>query len=531
MSNAFNRLFRWLPVAVAALSGWRRHLAAATFGLLGAAALPPFNLAPLLIVAFGGLLWLSRGCRSGGEAFGTGWSFGFGFHLLGLYWISNALFTDLKSFWWLVPPAFLGFPAAFGLFTGGALLAVHHFGREGGGRVLALAVAWTVAEWLRGHILTGFPWNLIGYSWAGGFPGGSAVLQIASVTGIYGLSLLTVVAATLPALAGPGLRGLAPIAVASALVALPGAWGGHRLDAGSAATAGHRLRIVQPAIPQTMKWNKAVEEANFQHLLLLSAGPGADKVSAVIWPEAAATFLLARDAPHRMAMAAVAPPHGLVIAGSVRAEAGAGGARQFWNSLLALDGSGEIVATYDKFHLVPFGEYVPLRGILPIPAIAAEEDFSVGPGPVTLDLPGLPPASPLICYEAIFPDEVTDPARRPAWLLNVTNDAWFGDSAGPYQHFASVRVRAVEEGLPLVRAANNGISAVVDPLGRVTARLGLDEMGVFDAELPQPLSPTLYAKAGDAIFFGLLLLALPFGFRLRYGCRDPRSWAAPPAGG
>jgi len=513
---------------LAALTGWRRNLCAAMLGLLAALALPPFDLVPLLVIAFSGLLWLSEGCRRGREAFVLGWSFGFGFFLLGLYWISSALFTDIAAFWWLVPPALLGFPTGCGISTGLALLLVHAAGRRGpewggsawggAGRVVALAVAWTAAEWLRGHLLTGFPWNLVGYAWAGWFPGGTAMLQTTSVTGIYGLSLLTVLAAALPALAIalPGFWRAVPVAGAVLLITVPVELGQYRLATTPVGTVpGVRLRLVQPSIPQTMKWDAKAAEANFQLLLSLSAGPGAGRITDVVWPEAAATYLLSRDAPHRAAMAAVAPKGGLIITGSVRANDGPAPVQEFWNSLLALNGSGDIVGRYDKFHLVPFGEYVPLRGLVPIPAIAANVDFNVGPGPRTIDLPGLPPASPLICYEAIFPGEVADPAHRPSWLLNVTNDAWFGDSAGPYQHFANVRTRAVEEGLPLVRSANNGISAVVDPLGRVAALLDLDRIGVLDAELPAPLPPTPYARAGDGILAAILLLLLPFGFRWR----------------
>jgi apolipoprotein N-acyltransferase len=215
----------------------------------------------------------------------------------------------------------------------------------------------------------------------------------------------------------------------------------------------------------------------------------------------------------REALASATPPGGLLITGAPRARRDVAGQLQLWNSLFAIDRTGAIVATYDKHHLVPFGEYVPFRplfGTLVAPAGAI--DFSAGPGPQTIALPGLPPASPLICYEAIFPGEVADSAQRPSWLLNISNDAWFGISAGPHQHFAAARFRSVEEGLPLVRSTNDGITAVVDPYGRIVALLALGRTGFVDAALPVALSPTLYARAGDFVplSFGVMILLAVF---------------------
>ena len=267
----------------------------------------------------------------------------------------------------------------------------------------------------------------------------------------------------------------------------------------------------------------AARESNFRRLLSLSAGPGADRITDIVWPEAAATFFLNRDPARRAAIATVVPRGGLVLTGALRTDPPPDPPHQVWNSFAAIDGTGEIRGTYDKFHLVPFGEYVPFRGLLPIEKITAGNvDFSAGPGPRTLDLPGLPPVGVLICYEVIFPGAVVDPAHRPAWLVNITNDAWYGFSSGPFQHFATARIRAVEEGLPLVRAANNGISGVIDPYGRIVGRLGLDDIGVVDADLPAALAdPPLYARQGDRILLvmGFICVALlwrvPFTKRLR----------------
>lgn len=517
----------------AGLAGWRRYGFALFLGVVAAAALSPVDMVPLLVVAFGGLVWLMDGSASRRDAALLGWSFGFGFFVAGLYWVAAALFVDIAQFWWLVPFAVLGLPAGLGIFTALAVLAAHEmsrrFGLLGSGRILALAACWAAAEWLRGHVLTGFPWNLVGYAWAGGFPGALAVLQLSALVGIYGLSLVTVLAAALPARLGDLDRGRfwAPV-VAVLLIALPAAGGAWRLAGAQRDTVpGVTLRLVQPSIAQTLKNDPAAERQNFELLLKLSGSAGADKVTTVIWPEAAAPPLLERLPDVRQLMAEIVPPGGLLITGAERAEPVQGWPPQhFWNSVVALDDRGEIVATYDKAHLVPFGEYVPLRGVLPMDKIAPSVgDFTAGPGPRTLKLAGLPPVSPLICYEAIFPGAVIDPAQRPAWLLNVTNDAWYGFTSGPFQHLAIARVRAVEEGLPLVRAANNGVSAVIDPYGRLIAKLNLDSIGVVDSPLPRALGPTAYQAIRDDAFFGstLLLLALAAFLSRTHGRSRSRS--------
>lgn len=501
-----------VAMRLAELQGLRRHGIAFLLGALAAAALPPVDLTPVLIISFSGLVWLLDGAHGRREAFGVGWSFGFGFFVAGLYWIAASLFVDIASFWWLLPFAVMGVPAGLAIFTGLASLAAFVLCRwmrwRGVARVLALAVLWAGAEWLRGHVLSGLPWNLVGYAWSGGFPGSIAMLQTTSLVGIYGLSLLTVTIAMLPATFGDfGGRRWPPLIAAGLVLALCGGFGAARLSAGTPALVpGIELRLVQPSIPENLKAGPSERVANFRRQLALSAEPAQKLLSAVIWPESGAPALLDRDPAGLAAIAAGAPPGGLVLAGSVRADPPPGPIEHLWNDLVAIDHDGRIVANYDKAHLVPFGEYVPLRRLLPIDKITpGTMDFSTGPGPVTLRLPGLPPVSPLICYEVIFPHAVIDPGDRPQWLLTITNDAWFGFTSGPFQHFDIARVRAVEEGLPLVRVANNGISGLVDPYGRVMKRLDLDAVGAIDVPLPRALPPTLYERMGDTFF----LLALP----------------------
>jgi apolipoprotein N-acyltransferase len=519
------RLARWLAETV----GWRRYGLAFLLGICATAALPPVDLTPLVLVAFTGLIWLDDGSVGPWGSFRLGYAFGFGFFISGLYWIAAALFVDIASFWWLVPVAAAGLPAAFAIYIGAALLAtnlaVRHLRLPAAARIFAFAVAWTAAEWVRGHAFTGLPWNLIGYAWSGGFPGAILMLQSVAVIGIYGLSFLTVLAASLPALLGSTSltplslgRRCAPAIAAGLLVAVPSLLGAIRLAAMPTVETGLFLRVVQPSIPQTMKWEPAAAQRNFRLLLDLSSAPTTQKLAAILWPEAATPFLLGRDGYHRREMAAVASGHGFVITGAVRANSPPDPVTQVWNSIEAVGTNAEIVARYDKAHLVPFGEYVPLRNVLPLQKITPGNlDYSAGPGPKTIALPGLPPFAPLICYEVIFPGAIIDEHDRPAWMLNVTNDAWYGRSSGPYQHFAIARTRAVEEGLPLVRVANNGVSGIVDEVGRVVARIDLDSVGYADLALPAvTVAPTPYARFGDWLVLALLCLGLiPVAFRLR----------------
>jgi apolipoprotein N-acyltransferase len=504
---------------LAALSGWRRYALAFVLGALLAGALPPFDLAPLVVVAFPGLLWLDEGSAGPWASARLGYVFGLGFFVAGLYWIAAALFVDIGRFWWALPFAVLGLPALMAFYPAAALgatsLAALRLRVSPGARICLFAVLWSAAEWARGHWLTGLPWNLVGYAWSGGFPGAIAILQSVAWVGIYGLGFVTVLAAALPALLGtPSLQAMTqgrramPALGAALLILVPAGAGAIRLELLPPVSSGTWLRLVQPSIPETLKWDPAAAEANFQRLIELSSGPTEHKLEAVLWPEAAATFLLERDGPHRAAIAAVAPEGGYVITGALRASP-PGPPVQIWNSIEAIDRAGAIRARYDKAHLVPFGEYVPFSDVLPLAKITpGSVDLSAGPGPQTIALPGLPAFSPIICYEAIFPGAVVAAGARPTWILNVTNYAWYGRSSGPYQHFAISRTRAVEEGLPLVRVANNGISGVVDPAGRIVARTGLNDITYADVALPAALSPTLYAAAGDWIFLAMLLLGL-----------------------
>ncbi len=433
--------------------------------------------------------------------------------------------TKPDEFGWLAPIAPVALAALMALFPAAAAAATRLSRTSGVGRVLVFAAAWTLFEWVRSWAFSGFPWNLIGSVWTFS----DAMIQAGAFIGTYGLGLLTLAAAAMPAaLVGerPGDEGagLRPLVAALAVLALVGAGGSARLVlAGPSETVPDvRLRLVQPNIPQAEKWKPELRGQHFLSQLRMGSLPGDPPPTHVIWAEAAAPFFLA-ETPEALALLAEATPEkGLSIVGTLRRSL-PGEPYQIWNSLLAVTRPGAVVAAYDKSHLVPFGEYVPFRSILGLSSVAAgAADFSAGYGIATLSLPGLPEVSPLICYEVIFPAAVTDRDRPPRWLLNLTNDGWYGQSPGPYQHFASARLRAVEEGLPLVRVANTGISAIIDAHGRVIDQLPLGAQGLIDGPLPVALaSATLYGRFGNAVVFALIAVVAAAGLALgRRGSRD-----------
>lgn len=475
--------------------GWRRLWLAFAFGSAMSLTMPPFDIFPLLWICLPAVIFLLQGAASSRQAFAVGWSFAFGFLVFGLYWIAVSMFVDLAHFWWAVPLAVAGLPACFAIYYGIAAVVARKIGLSGTGGAIVFGLTWFLADYARGHLFTGFPWNLTGYAWSGVLP----VLQITSVIGIYGLTLLTSIIACLPASLDENLKSTRVVFVASLLVFVALAIGGEiRLQTTSVGPVPDvRLRLVQPNIPQSLKWRNSEREKGFQELLDLSSAESAAPPTHIFWPETASTYYLSEDAYRRQQIAARIPAAAAVITGVIRRELDENGDTHFYNSLVAVDGLGRLVAGYDKAHLVPFGEFMPWRKYLPksLKALAASDaDFTAGPGARSLRVLGLPLFSPLICYEAIFPGSVIDRDDRPDFMVNLTNDGWYGNTTGPHQHFAIARVRAIEEGLPLIRIANTGISGVVDPLGRVEKRLGLGNQGFIDSTLPKPLPPTFYGK-------------------------------------
>lgn len=495
-----------LAAGFAALAGWRRFWTAVGLGLLSATAFAPLWILPALLPAFMGLAWMAEGAAGGRGAFWLGWAFGFGHFLGGFYWVGIAMTVDLAAFWWFLPISVGGLAAGMALYPALVLWLARKSGFRGGAWILLFAALWLLAEWFRAWVLTGFPWNQLGQVWAFA----PEPLQLASLTGVWGLTLLTLLAATTPALLGRAATGRraawAGVATSWGLLLAALLFGLLRLGTapapGEAAVPGVALRLVQPSVEQTLKWKPELREQHLRLLAELTRRPGLERITHVVWPETAVPFNLAEMPDLRRSLGELLPAGALLVTGAPRLAQGEGA----FNSLYVLDGAGTIAALYDKAHLVPFGEYVPFPALLGAFAVTGG-GFTPGPGLVSLEIPGLGGASPLICYEIIFSGAVVaGDAPRPALLLNITNDAWFGRSSGPFQHFAQARLRAVEEGLPLVRAANNGISAVVDPHGRVLGRLGLDEIAFLDVVLPQPLAPApFYAKVGPLVLVPLLL--------------------------
>ena len=475
------------------LRGWRAGAAAAALGAVSAAALPPVHAIPVLLVAVPGLLALIGGSAGVREAGWRGFWFGFGQHVLGLYWITEAILVESARFWWLVPLAVPALAAVLALFI--ALpCAISRLAPAGWRRAATLAGLWVLADLARQFVGSGFPWNPLGSAWAVPGPFGDVALQPAAWVGVHGLTLLTLALAATPAL------GRCAMAAGILTLALWAGAGAARLWlAVPAPPPGLAVVLVQGNVPQGHKWDRAFALETFERYLALTragmarlAAEHPGRPAAVVWPESASPFLLAQDAGARAEIAAAAGAPALV--GTVRFDA----LRRPRNSLVAVLGDGPPAAIYDKWHLVPFGEYQPGWLPLVIPVVPGG-GFDRGPGPRTLHVNGLPPAGVLICYEAIFPAQVTDAADRPDWLVNVTNDAWFGNSTGPRQHLAAARLRAVEEGLPLMRAANTGISAGFDGFGRELGRLGMNRAGVLVLELPGALPATPFARLGLAV--------------------------------
>ncbi|MCW8914278.1 MAG: apolipoprotein N-acyltransferase [Magnetovibrio sp.] len=493
-------------------------------GLLAVFAMPPIYQIYLLIPAFSGLLWMAVDAPTRWKAFVVGWWFGAGFFTGGLYWVSFALLVDAEKFAWLMPIAIFGFAFGLGLFVALNTLVVRMIPGDLTAKAMVLAGTWVLLEWIRSWIFTGLPWNPLGSVWAFA----DAPLQVTWLVGVFGLSLFTALLAVMPGTFGQASQNNnpqdnGPIRLLIASVAAMGVvWvgGSYRLaDATDAVVDGVRLRLIQPNIPQNEKWKPELRQRNIMAQVDLALSPpkvGEPTPTHIIWAETSAPFFIENSPEWRRLIGAATPKGGLTILGAPRVlpDASDDGSFKVANALLALDDKGRVTDTYDKFHLVPFGEYVPLSDWLPLDKITQGQGaFTPGPGLQTLNLKGLPPVSPLICYEVIFPGAVVNPDdnldRRAQWLLNLTNDAWYGATAGPHQHFVSARLRAVEEGLPAVRVAFTGISGIVDAYGRTQSIRALGEKGFVDGGLPiavKAIGP--YSQYGDVIPVLMALLTL-----------------------
>jgi apolipoprotein N-acyltransferase len=507
--------FRAAALAIILAWGWKRAAIALVAGALSVLAMAPFNAWPVLFLTFPVVVWLIDGAGAGGfrgvpAAALAGYWFGLGYFVPGLYWLGYAFLVDASTFAWLMPFAVLGLPAYLALFTALGFAVARLLWSRDAFRVIALALGLTLSEWLRGHVLTGFPWNTLGYALTEPL----ALAQTASLIGLWGLTFLSVAIFASPAVLVDGSsRGrkpwMAPVTALLLLLAV-GIFGAVRLALRpTSLVANVKLRIMQPNLQQDVKFNYSAKAEVMKKYLTLSdraSGPqssGVRDVNILIWPESAFPFFLTREADAMAQIADLLPEGTVLITGSVRAPDLPPGAKvtRAYNSIYVIDHDGSVLSVYDKLHLVPFGEYLPLQDWMEkvgfVQLTKVQGGFIPGMRRRAMDIPHAPRALPLICYEAIFPGDVAVGGDRPGWIVNLTNDGWFGISTGPYQHLQQARLRAIEQGLPLVRAANTGISAVIDPFGRFVARLGLGVEGVLDSGLPSSIAPTIYARSGD----------------------------------
>jgi apolipoprotein N-acyltransferase len=473
--------------------------------------LPPFFLFPLLIPALSVFFLLIQSAKNTKQRFWIGWCFGLGYFVTGLYWFAYSLLVDAEKFAWMIPFAVLGLPSFIAIFYGVATAAYGKIAQRAEiqkplSHIALFALIFVLVEFARGHVLTGFPWNPIALGWVGSLP----LLQFAGILGNYGLSWWMVLLAILPAItltphATPHTKQAALLLCLMMLV-LPYGYGIYHLSQNPTQYTEKTLKLVQPSIPQQMKMKPDQRVAMIEKQVEMSKREAnKTQVDLVIWSETAYPFAVQSHSPPLKYIAKNVLPQGShLITGGVRIDG-----KRITNSLNVIDFDANVVAAYDKIKLVPFGEFMPLRWLLPkqVESIAqGMGDFNAGGRGQLITFDNIPTFLPLICYEVIFPEMASSPLnKRPKWLLNITNDGWFGESTGPYQHFAMARLRAAEQGLPLVRVANNGISAVIDGQGRVLQQLGLNAEGVLRGRLPQASAPKPYARWGDGVILAMIL--------------------------
>ena len=540
---------RRLAERIVLLDGWRRALTALLAGAVAALGLAPVNLIAAGFIAFPLLVWLLDGAAGNPArgflrrlmpAFRIGWLFGFGYFVAGLWWLGAAMLNDGDAFLWAIPLAVLILPAILALYFGLAAAFARAFWSDGSGRIFALAGSFALAEFARSRLFTGFSWNELGIL-AAPVP---LLMQSVSVVGLHGLTLGAVLVFAAPALLVHGGRRWVALGTAVVLSLLHVGFGAYRLQTSETSFVdGVELRVVQPNILQSQKWDEAEAERIFDRLVTLSpapptpaavsptaaAAPAAEPPmrSLVIWPESAFPFLLT-DRPDAIArLAEVLQPGETLIAGAARMEAVAGEPTRYYNSIYVIDDNGEIVDARDKLHLVPFGEYLPFQSFLEGLGISQLAQlpggFSAGAERRSVPLSGAPAFLPLICYEIIFQDEIDrDAAGAPGFIVNVTNDAWYGRTPGPYQHLRHSEITAVALGLPLVRSANTGISVVNDSYGRVVDGLALGSAGTVVSRLPAAIASTIFSRHGNAAFWYLFAVtwALAWASAVRNARRD-----------
>ncbi|MFA4893694.1 apolipoprotein N-acyltransferase [Brevundimonas sp.] len=490
-------------------------------GAAAALAHPPFGVLPGLL-GYALLMFLAERSVGARGAFWMGWLAGFAYFFISCWWVAEAFLVNPAQAW-MAPFAASLLPIGLGLFWGTATALYRRFRPDGVRRVLVFAALFCLLEWLRGHVLTGFPWNPAGASWRAG----SAASQFAAVVGVYGLGFVTVAgAAAFGPLLGAGSRKArigAAVLGAAALGALV-IGGAVRLSQARLELTDTVVRIVQADVPQESKWTPEAYQGIVDRYVNLTGHAGAMTPDLVIWPEgalpASANQVFAPGSADAEAIARAVQPGQSLIMGLGRGvpDPAAPGGGRYFNSLFVLtdEGAGglRITATYDKYRLVPFGEYLPAGGLMGALGVRSlthmPTDFSPGPVPAPIEIPGAPRAQPLICYESLYPGFTPGGGGRPGWIVNISNDAWFGRTSGPLQHLNLASYRAIETGLPVVRSTPTGVSAMIDPWGRIVGDQRLDpgESGVIDARLPRPVGVTPYGRLGDLLFWLAVLAGL-----------------------
>jgi apolipoprotein N-acyltransferase len=489
-------------------------------GFVGALALPPVGLWPLLVaLALGFSVARNQSKRRAGI---SGFAMGLGYFAFALHWIGYAFLVDADAYLWMMPFAVGGLSALMAVYWGLAFVAARFLMRFQVPWFAAFPAALGVLEVLRGILFTGFPWAPPGLV-ADGMGG---VLQLASLVGMQGLSFwLLFWASLLVALIVRDVTGRGAVGVAVVFLALlPAAWlWGLSRTSGPAepVVSGVRLLLVQPNVAQNEKWQSENAGAIFEQLMRMSKATGVQPTH-IIWPESAVPFLLDESQGARAAIATQFQDGQTLLTGAVRRAPRGDDTFDYFTSILVFDHTGKILDTYDKWHLVPGGEYLPMAWLLePLgfrKVVNVPESFTAGPGARSLNVPGAGLAGMLICYEAIFPGSLIDIGQRPQWLVNVTNDGWFGLSTGPYQHLAQVRMRAVEQNLPVARAANSGISAIIDGKGRFIARSELGVEAALIGVLPKAGEIAIFARFGLWLSFLVMLVAV---LSVAYWCNKP----------
>jgi apolipoprotein N-acyltransferase len=506
------------------LWGWRRLLVAFVAGALLVLTQAPYDFFAAGFVSFPVLVWLIDGATAESSssllgrlrpAFATGWWFGFGYFLAGLWWIGGAVLVEADSFAWALPFAVLGIPLLLAFFYGFATAVARLFWTNGIARIAAIAFGFGLAEWLRSFLFTGFPWNPVGLA-AMPTP---LLMQSVALTSVTGMNALAVFVFAMPALLAARRNLRLGLALAVLLIAAHAGYGYIRLNTPSDTSGGKlAVRIVQPSIDLSEKWDDSVRDRIFQTTMALSARPpeaGRLAPQLILWPETSVPFFFTERPDALVAIGEMLQPGQTLVAGAVREEA-VGSAPLYYNSVLAINDGGEIVDAVDKVHLVPFGEYIPFADLAARfgigQLVAGPMNFVGGSQRHPLELPGGARTSPFICYEIIFPELVGVDVTSTGFIVNVTNDAWFGDTPGPYQHFRQAQLRAVENGLPLLRAANNGISGVIDARGRVIDALALNVRDALDVEIELPDGPNALNSLRQLIGYAILAFFALFAF-------------------